>query len=151
MYNHDVHADARAHRHARWLWALLAVFLVRIVAQPLSLVVETPLLPPFDAWYSGVVPYGWLVSSQIVMAAGLIVVVRRLATGRTAPRRSFGLAATGVGAVYGGVMVVRLLLGLTLLREHGWFARPLPTFVHIALATFLIVYGRYHLEGRAPG
>jgi hypothetical protein len=151
MYNLDVHPDVHARRYARWLWALLAVFLVRIVAQPLALVGTVPILPPFDAWYSGVVPYGWLVSSQIVMAAALIVVVRRVADGRTEPRRSIGLAAIGVGAVYGGVMVVRLILGLTILREHGWFGRPLPTVVHIALAAFLIVYGRYHLEGRARG
>lgn len=150
MYNDAVHPDARARRDARWLWALLAVFLVRIVAQPLSLVVDSPLLPPFDAWYSGVVPYGWLLASQIVMAAGLIVVVRRVATGRTRPRRAAGLAAIGVGVVYGSVMVVRLVLGLTMLREHGWFARPLPTVVHIALATFLIVYGRYHLVRLKP-
>ena len=151
MYNLDVHPDVRARRYVRWLWALLAVFLVRIIAQPLALVVEMPILPPFDAWYSGAVPYGWLVSSQVVMAAGLVVAVRRVATGRTQPRRSIGLTAIVLGAVYGGIMVVRLLLGVTILRDHGWFGKPLPTVVHIALATFLIVYGRYHLDGRAHG
>ena len=64
-------------------------------------------------------------------------------------RRRLGLAILGVGALYFSVMMVRLALGTTLLSGHGWFDRPLPTVVHLALAGFLLVYGHYHVRETA--
>jgi hypothetical protein len=52
--------------------------------------------------------------------------------------------------VYFAVMLWRLILGATILRGHWWFARPLPTVVHLALGAFLLVYGRYHMRFNRP-
>jgi hypothetical protein len=47
-------------------------------------------------------------------------------------------------------MTTRLVLGVTVLRGHWWFDAPLPTVFHLALTTFMAVYGHYHLRGHAP-
>ncbi len=52
-------------------------------------------------------------------------------------------------ALYGAVMVPRLVLGLTVARGHWWLDAPLPTVFHLVLMTFLAVYGHYHLRGHA--
>jgi hypothetical protein len=50
-------------------WLFLALFAVRVVAQPLSLVVHSAVLPPFESWHSGALPYGLLVASQVAILA----------------------------------------------------------------------------------
>ena len=46
-------------------------------------------------------------------------------------------------------MVVRLMLGLTVLSSHYWFANHLPTFFHLVLASFMLVAGAFHLRHSA--
>ena len=61
-----------AHRHARWLWALTALFVVGVVAQPLALVAPPgSLLPAFDSWDGGVLPYPLLLAFQVVILVWL--------------------------------------------------------------------------------
>jgi len=55
-------------RYAAGLWLFLALFAVRVVAQPLSLVVHSAVLPPFESWHSGALPYGLLIASQVAIS-----------------------------------------------------------------------------------
>jgi hypothetical protein len=64
--------------------------------------------------------------------------------------RRTGLVLAVAATLYGGVMTTRLVLGVTVLRGHWWFDAPLPTVFHLALTTFMAVYGHYHLRGHAP-
>lgn len=57
-----------------------------------------------------------------------------------------GSVVLAVGSVYFGIMVLRLLLGATVLREQRWFASPLPTFFHLVLAAYLLVFGCFHFR-----
>jgi hypothetical protein len=131
--------------YARWLWVFAGLFLLRVIAQPLSLT-GTPLVPPFDAWHSGVVPYRLLIGSQLLILAALAYSAWTLWSGRVRPRRYTGGWLLAAGGLYFGVMVVRLLLGATLLGGHPWFARPLPTIFHLVLAGFVLVYGHFHFR-----
>lgn len=121
------------------------MFLLRVVAQPLALTGIGP-LPPFEAWHSGVMPYGVLLASQLVIAGVLLVVAWRMSQNLVTARRRVGVVALAAGAVYFGTMIGRLVLGATALRDHGWFARPLPTIFHLVLAGFLLVYGHFHFR-----
>jgi hypothetical protein len=132
--------------HAVLLWVLATLFLIRVVAQPLALI-GLPLIPSFDAWYSGVVPYGGLLVAQLVILAVLVSSTWMLWKGRVSPRRRTGVILLVAGSIYGGVMIARLVLGATILRDHSWFARPLPTVFHLVLAGFLLVYGHFHFRG----
>ncbi len=51
------------------------------------------------------------------------------------------------GGLYLGVMLLRLLLGLTLFGDSRWFGNHIATFFHIVLASFLLVTGDFHLAG----
>jgi hypothetical protein len=136
--------------YGRWLWLLLAMFLVRVMAQPLAAWTGWPWLPPFSAWQSGALPYPVLVVTQLIIAAAMAAAAAGVASGRTRPSRRTGLVLAGVAVVYGSVMTARLLLGLTAFRGHWWLDAPLPTVFHLGLTTFLAVYGHYHLRGHAP-
>ena len=138
-------------RYAAGLWLLLALFAVRVVAQPLSLVVHSAVLPPFESWHSGALPYGLLVASQVAILAVLGWTAWRFTTDAVTPRHSIGVVALAFGSLYFLAMVARLVLGLTVLSQQRWFASPLPTVFHLVLAAYVLVYARFHyIHGVTP-
>jgi hypothetical protein len=131
-------------RYAPWLWLLLGLFALRVVAQPLALQVDTPLLPRFESWHSGLLPYPVLVITQVIIVLWLARTSRAFTRGAVVPRARIGTAAIAFGSVYFVAMAARLVLGATLLADQRWFASPLPTFFHLVLAAFLLLYGHFH-------
>jgi hypothetical protein len=131
-------------RYAIGLWLLLLLFAFRVVAQPLALVVDNDLLPPFEAWHSAALPYSLLLASQAAILVALAWTAWRFTTGDVKPRRSIGSVALAFGALYFGLMLLRLVLGLTTLNHVRWFASPLPTVFHLVLAAFVLLYGSFH-------
>jgi hypothetical protein len=140
------HAVSLGRRHGGWLWVLTGLFTLRVTAQPAALLIEHPLLPRFEAWHNGAVPYGLLVASQIVILAFMVGTSWRVTNGTAQASRRVGLLLLGTGGVYCGSMAMRLALGLNLLAESRWFASWLPTLFHLVLASFLLVVGHYHLR-----
>jgi hypothetical protein len=131
-------------RYAPWLWLLLGLFTIRVLAQPIALRVDSPLLPRFESWHSGLLPYPMLVFTQVIILLWLSRTAWVFTTGTIAPRFRVGIVTMGLGGVYFAAMVLRLLLGATLLSQQRWFASPLPTVFHLVLATYLILYGHFH-------
>ena len=128
------------------LWALTALFCLRVVAQPLAAVALVPGLPPFDAWHSGALPYPVLLATQVAIVAWLVRTTHAVRSATVRWRRSAGRWLVAAACVYSATMLARLMLGATLLRDVPWFARPVPTFFHLVLAAYLGVYGRLHLR-----
>jgi len=131
-----------AHRSA--LCVLLALFALRVIAQPLSLAVSSPLLPPFASWYSGVVPYPLLLVAQVAILALLAAGIRGTYGGGPVWSRRAALWLGAFGAVYFVSMALRLVLGATILRAHPWFGRTIPAFFHLVLASYVLVYADFH-------
>jgi hypothetical protein len=130
---------------------LLALFVCRVVAQPLALVVHSALLPPFESWHSGALPYGVLLASQVLILAAAGWTAWRFSTGAVTPRRGVGLAAIVFGGVYFVGMVARLILGATVLSHVRWFASPVPTLFHLVLAGYVLLLGHFHyVHGGQP-
>ena len=134
----------RSRRFSFALWILFALFTLRVIAQPLALVVESAALPRFESWHSAALPYGVLLSSQILILVALGWTSWRFTVGDVPPRRATGTLALALGTAYLLTMVVRLVLGATVLSHVRWFASPLPTVFHMVLAMYLLVYGRFH-------
>jgi hypothetical protein len=133
-------------RSCAWaLWLLTGLFAFRVVAQPAALAFDR-LLPSFNSWDGGVVPYPVLLVTQLMILGWLARTAWRFGTGRVTPRPSIGRAALAFGGVYFAVMFLRLLLGATVLSDVRWFASPLPAFFHSVLATYLLVYGYCHVH-----
>lgn len=136
--------------HARWLWLLLALFVMRVVAQPLALVLPPGIVPSFDSWHSGALPYPVLVASQLLIIGWLASTARQLSRGHPVPHRRRGVIMLALGAAYFLSMVARLVLGATWLRDEHWFASPIPTVFHLVLASAVLVYGHFHYKYGAP-
>ena len=99
-----------------WLWTLAALFAVRVIAQPLALLVDSPLLPPFESWHSGVMPYPLLIVSQLFILAWLTTTAWRVSQETVKPNRRSGRRLLSVAGVYALTMLTRLILGATMLR-----------------------------------
>lgn len=132
--------------HGRWLWVTGALFALRVVAQPAARVSAWRVLPPFEAWQSGALPYGWLLATQIAILVWMTRTAWRVSRGSYPPVPARGRLVGGVAAVYGAVMLARLGLGATMFAGHWWLDAPLPTVFHLVIASYLGVYAHFHLQ-----
>jgi hypothetical protein len=134
-----------AQRYAPWLWVILFIFSCRVIAQFSLTITEVPFLPPFEAWYSGAVPYPQLLALQLLTIIVLGWVAWRFHRAQVVAKRSMGIVLLLLGSLYFSVMVIRLLVGFADLSEAVWFHRPIPSFFHLVLASFILLAGHFHL------
>jgi hypothetical protein len=117
------------------LTALLALFIARVIGQVVVVVARPRWLPPMEAWYSGLMPYRYLLPSQIAIIALMMMMIRQVAIG-VPPHRSLALGIFIFATIYAGAMVVRFFV-----RRH-----PLiPILFHWVLAAFLFTYAAARL------
>ena len=128
------------------LGILLFIFCFRVGAQFVQFVSPVAFLPPFEAWQSGALPYEVLAVSQIIIIFVLLRFVLRLASGREIPDRKAGQIYLIFGWAYFGIMLFRLLAGLTFAEGHSWYGAIIPALFHLVLASFLILLGRFHFK-----
>ena len=57
---------AKPRRLAPVLWVLLGLFVLRVVGQALVAFLGVWFLPPMQAWYSGLLPYTYLLPAQLI-------------------------------------------------------------------------------------
>jgi len=134
---------AEAAAYAAVMAALLALFLARVVGQILAATLAPPWLPPMRRWYSGLMPYRYLLPTQIVFLVVMTVMTVSVAY-RSAP---LGAAAPAVGTwimwasyAYALGMVVRSVRYASAPRERRGVL--IPIVFHFVLAAFLFTYGR---------
>ena len=134
---------------AQLLWLLSALFLARVLGQVLVAFLGVDWLPPMTEWYSGLVSYSLLLPAQVailglmaVMNAGVQLGHGPLAvvTPRTARIVLF------FNYAYFAAMVLRYALTMVLIPERRWFGGAIPIVFHLALALYLYVWSRHHLN-----
>jgi hypothetical protein len=100
-------------------------------------------LPPMPRWHSGLMPYHYLLASQVAILALMAKICADFTRGRgffVRPRRLLAGPWLWFGWLYLAAMLLRLPLQLTL-RPDG----PLiPIFFHWVLAAFVILVGLWH-------
>ena len=125
-----------ARRLAPVLWLLFGLFFLRVVGQVLVAFAGVTWLPPMRHWQSGLIGYPYLLSSQIVMLAGMLKVNADFTRGDgwfARPNRTFGRIAVPFGWLYLSSMILRYAITRTLL---------IPVTLHCVLAIYLILFGR---------
>lgn len=133
-------------RYVSWLWLLTTLFCFRVIAQPATLFFEIPYLPPFQDWYSGVMPYWLLVIFQITII-GVMVNTNIAHSGRRViANLKRGRVLLVIGLTYAAIMAARLILGYTLLADHYWFANSIAPLFHLVLATYILLLGIWHMR-----
>ena len=132
--------------YAKWLWLCASLFAFRVVAQLVALLFKPSFLPTFESWHGGVLPYPLLLSTQILIFIWLAWTAQQFSHSKVYPRRRIGMVITIFASLYFLVMLFRLLLGLTILSEHRWFASYIPAFFHLVLASYLFLYAHFHFH-----
>lgn len=132
--------------YAKWLWLCSGLFAFRVVAQLAALLFKPNFLPVFESWHGGVLPYSLLLATQVLIFIWLARTARQFSQNNVHPRRRLGVAIIIFASLYFLVMLLRLLLGLTILSEHRWFTSYLPVFFHLVLASYLFLYGHFHFQ-----
>jgi hypothetical protein len=121
---------------------LLVLFLGRVVAQILVATTAPSWLPPMARWYSGLMPYRYLLPTQIVflavMTAMTIAVDRRAAPLGTIPATA-GAWIVWASYVYAFGMVARSIRYARAEPERRGVL--IPIVFHFVLAAFLFAYG----------
>ena len=126
------------------LGAFTALFALRVAGQLLTLFMDIGFLPPFERWYSGLVPYAVLLPAQIALLGLMIAITRDFARGRgvfttLAPRT--GRTLRMASYLYGSVMAARYIVTMALNPELRWFTGTTPIWFHFVLAAFLFTLG----------
>ena len=119
------------------LWTLLALFALRVLGQALVAFLGVDWLPAMPRWYSGLMPYPYLLPSQLAILALMAKVCLDFTRGRgffVQPRRFFAVHWLAFAWTYLGVMIARLFIQ----------GPTIPVFFHWVLAAFMIVVGLWH-------
>jgi hypothetical protein len=133
---------ANAREYAIVMAVLLLLFFGRVVGQILAATTAPSWLPPMARWYSGVMPYRYLLPTQVVflvvMTAMVVAVARR--------SEPLGVLSNTASAwviwasyVYALGMVVRSVRYATATPERRGVL--IPIIFHFVLAAFLFAYG----------
>ena len=77
-----MNASHQPQRYAPWLWLLLVLFCLRVLGQMSVAFLHVSFLPPMEEWFSGVIPYPWLLASQFVIIALFAWIVIDVSRGR---------------------------------------------------------------------
>lgn len=125
------------------LSVLLALFIGRVVGQILAATIAPTWLPPMARWYSGLMPYRYLLPVQIVFIAVMLAMIAGIASGSGVLGTRNAVAGRWViwaSYVYALGMVVRSVrYALAPPEKRGVL---IPIIFHFVLAAFLYVYGR---------
>ncbi len=131
--------------HLIGLWILLGLFCFRVLAQLLQKLYPLSFLPPFEEWHSSTLPYPVLVGFQIVFIGLCLLAIRDVSRSDSRPNPGKGKHFLIVGSLYFSVMIVRLIGGYTFAASLHWFTVRIPTIFHLVLASFILLYGHFHL------
>ncbi len=96
-----------------------------------------------ERWYSGLMPYRYLLPSQVLILALMAKISIDFTRGRgffVRPRRFFAGPWLWFGWLYLAVMLARYALQLAFRPE----AAVIPIFFHWVLAAFVILVGLWH-------
>ncbi|MES1982896.1 MAG: hypothetical protein V4443_10530 [Pseudomonadota bacterium] len=126
------------------LLALILFFLLRVIAQLIQQLKSVSWLPPIDVWQGSSLPYGFLLSTQIIILGVMIRITRQHARACVQKNPIKGKWLLIFGALYFFSMSARLVIGLANFSTHPWFHKPIPAFFHLVLATFVLLLAAFH-------
>jgi hypothetical protein len=122
------------------LWLCTALFMARVWGQIIVGIYPHAPLPPWQEWYSGLLPFPWLLLSQLLllMLMAVVNVDQARAAGRFhVERGQTRQRLRWFAAAYAASMVVRYIWRMTVLPEARWFGGTIPIGFHFVLAAWV--------------
>lgn len=135
------------------LWTLAGLFVLRVTGQALVVFLHVEFLPPMAQWQSGLLPYGFLLTAQIIIIAVMAKICFDFTRGAgffVMPRRFFAVQWLYFGYAYLAVMIARYPIQMYLRPESRWLGGTIPIVFHWVLAIFVVLVGLYHRKRLAP-
>lgn len=129
------------------LWLLTVLLFGRVIGQLIVYFHAPRFLPPMEQWQSGLVPYPFLVSVQVVVLALMASISFDFARGTGfwfEPHPDLGLVVLWWSYLYLGAMVVRYILRMTRRPDQRWLGGTIPIVFHGVVAVFQWVFAAYH-------
>jgi len=128
----------------RWIYVVLlvvlfALFVLRVLGQILAATSAPRWLPPMHRWYSGLMPYRYLLPTQIVFIVVMLAMMTGVARGVGALGPRAGNWIVWASYVYALGMVVRSVRYVVAPPDRRGVL--IPIIFHFVLAAFLFVYG----------
>lgn len=124
------------------------LFALRICGQAIVARYAPRWLPAMEHWYSGLMPYRYLLPAQLVLLAVMVLVVADVYRGGGFFAASWWEERTAavqiVAGIYFASMVLRYAITMARKPERRWFKRTIPIWFHMVLATALWSFGDYH-------
>ena len=124
------------------------LFALRVLGQALVVIWSPRWLPSNEHWYSGLMPYGYLLPAQLALLAVMAVITFDIYRGQGMFAADWWAGAAVYLAVlswvYFGAMIVRYVLTMILRPEFRWFRRTIPIWFHMVLAVALWAFADYH-------
>ena len=124
-----------------------SLFALRVLGQALVVTRAPHWLPSNEHWYSGILPYRYLLPAQLIllaiMAAITLAVYRDEAFFATGGWNRAAPILVVISVVYFLSMVVRYVLTMALRPERRWFKRTIPIWFHMVLAIALWAFADY--------
>ena len=125
------------------------LFALRVLGQALVVTRAPRWLPSNEHWYSGLLPYRFLLPAQLALLAVMIVIASDVYRGQGMFTADWWAGAVGYLAAlswfYFAAMVVRYVLTMALRPDLRWFRRTIPIWLHMVLAVALWAFADYHL------
>ena len=125
------------------------LFALRVLGQALVVTRAPRWLPSNEHWYSGLMPYRFLLPAQLALLAVMIVIASDVYRGQGMFTADWWAGAVGYLAAlswfYFAAMVVRYVLTMALRPDLRWFRRTIPIWLHMVLAVALWAFADYHL------
>ena len=134
----------KAKKYYIWFLILLLLFTFRVLAQLFQYIFNSNLLPPFESWHSGALPYWLLLIFQFIIIVVLFKTTLNFASGKVIARPKIGIIYLVLGCIYFSIMLFRLIGGVTFAKDISWFNAHIPTFFHLVLATSVLLLGYFH-------
>ena len=124
------------------------LFALRVLGQVLVVRYKSRWLPSNEHWYSGLMPYKYLLPSQLALLAVMAIITVDVYRERGLFAADWWAAAgpylVVLSWVYFATMVVRYVLTMWLRPELRWFKRTIPIWFHMVLAVALWAFAGYH-------
>ena len=132
------------HRRCAVAFGVLSLaFGGRVLAQAIQRWGPVSFLPPFDDFQGSGLPYTVLLGAQLLILAIAAAVLVRMQRGKGLISPRMIIPVTVFSALYLAVMAVRLVLGLSVLSDSGWFSTWIPTVFHLVLASMMMLIAAY--------
>jgi hypothetical protein len=150
----QIERSSLGRRYAAAMWAMLGLFVLRVVGQVLVAFFGVAYLPAMPEWYSGLLPYPILLRVQCL----IIVLFTWICIDVTRGRGTFAYASAQIGtfltwfsAIYAFSMLARYAITMAIHPERRWFGTgTIPIFFHLVLASYLFLFSRFHLAMGEP-